>query len=114
MAQCKIVVRYKYTPAHVADKTPRIDEADFNSIANLSNYLRWEPERAAQLGYGKGPMPHYNLLSKSEDVKLIIYFKDEHEDITAEFASAHAFARFLDRNPAIAACVGYKSKSENQ
>lgn len=108
---CKLLIRYTRFPSPVdRDRSPQIVETDFSNIHNLANYLRTESDRAVQLGYGKGPLPHVKNYSRTEDVKIIIYFRDEHQEITAEFTNAYAFARFLDRNPAIAECVGYTSK----
>lgn len=111
MGKCKLFIQYTYHPAPITpDPAPRVDQVEFNNIAHLSNYLQFESDKAFQLGYGKGMMPHENKTSKSTDVKLILQYKDDHSVISAEFVSAHAFARFLDRNQDIAECVGYTRK----
>ena len=105
----KITLRYKYIPAIGHDLTPRIVFEDFVNIHELANYLRWEPERAVQIGYGK--LPHNHIYSgRSSDVTLMLWFKDAHSELHAEFANVGAFARFLDSNNVIADCLNYTPK----
>lgn len=107
----KITLRYKYIPTIGNDVTPRIVFEDFVNILELANYLRWEPERAVQIRYGK--LPHNHIPSgRSTDVTLMLWFKASHYELHAEFADVHSFARFLDCNPLIAECVNYKPKVE--
>jgi hypothetical protein len=105
----KITLRYKYIPAIGHDLTPRIVFEDFVNIHELANYLRWEPERAVQIGYGK--LPHNHIHSgRSSEVTLMLWFKDAHSELRAEFANVSAFARFLDSNDVIADCLNYTPK----
>jgi hypothetical protein len=107
--QWKITLRYTYIPAIGNDLTPRIVFEDFVNILELANYLRWEPERAMQIGYGKLPSNHIPS-GRSTDVTLLLWFKAHQYELHAEFANVHSFARFLDCNSVIAECVNYKPK----
>jgi hypothetical protein len=95
----KIVLRFKFRN-HLDQVSD--NEVDFPSIHHFRNYLRWEPERAMMIGYGKRDEQRISA-SRSSDVRLLLIVGDKE----IAFASATEFVKYLDTHPEVAASLQY-------
>jgi hypothetical protein len=94
METCVIRVFFLYR--NHLDEVRRF-EIPFTSVPDLKNYLRWEPEKAMLLGYGKVDEDVIRK-SRTSDVTLCIQANGQ----TYTFVNADQFAEFLKKEKAIA------------
>jgi hypothetical protein len=75
----------------------------FMCIPDFTNYLRWEPEKAMLIGYGKVNEETVRN-SRTSNVKISI----DHHGRTSTFDTAKQFGDFLKKSPEIAGLLQLK------
>jgi hypothetical protein len=108
--QCRIILRYTYHDR--IHNVFRDCETEFEHIPNFTNYLRWEPERAMAIGYGKVDEERLKN-SRSSNVRVSIWYRTGDQAKEVHFQNAAGLAAFLDENPELAKDLQYKKKNSN-
>lgn len=96
-----IIIRFRYRN-HLNQETEH--KAEFLSIHDLTNYFRWEPDKAMQLGYG--PVDHERIAkSLTSHVRLYVVDSSGKE---VPFQDVNGLAHYLQQHPDVAKSVQYK------
>lgn len=106
LKMCKIVLRFTYRN-HLNELSEHACE--FLSIEDFKNYLRWVPERAMLIGYGKINEDVIKI-SRSSNVRLSIVFRDQVKEEEITFNNAASFGQFLRQYNVFARKVGLAIK----
>lgn len=99
----KIILKFK--------QKERFWEDEFKSISHFSTYLTSSPHKANPIGYGIPDDKRTNFEAVS-DVSLHFWYVDDFgKEERLDFKNVHEFANYLDSNPTLAKCLGYRKKS---
>jgi hypothetical protein len=105
-SDCKILIRYTYR-ASAADDYKSFDK-EFDSFADFTNYLIWEPERAEHVGFGT--LPGKPVKDKcNSNVSLAVKYTegpDRKEEVFCK--NMDKMLEFFRERPDVAAKLGYR------
>jgi hypothetical protein len=108
ISDCKILIRYIYQAYPLEDFKGY--EKEFSSFPDFVNYLIWEPERAALVGFSELPEETMKN-SRNSNVSLAVKF-NEGSDKTNEifFRTFQGMTTFFKERPDVAEKLQYKGE----